>query len=98
MTERVEALRAELRVKLEERARYFEQERLKFDWSKRGRPKQQLPDGEWSVLFISAGRGFGKTEAGAQAIRKWAMTGQGRRMAILGSTAADVRDVMVEGS
>ena len=48
----------------------------------------------WLVL---AGRGFGKTRMGAEWIRKRAESGHYRRFALIGQTAADVRDVMVEG-
>jgi hypothetical protein len=57
--EQLKAAQAELRAKLEERAAYFARERLRYDWSKQGRPNQQLPDGEWSVVMYLAGRGWG---------------------------------------
>ena len=43
-----------------------------------------------------AGRGFGKTRTGAEWIRDRVREGA-RRIAIVGRTASDVRDVMVEG-
>lgn len=61
------------------------------------RDKQMLPDGVWSTWMILAGRGFGKTRTGAETIRYWVETGQGKRIALVARTAADVRDVMVEG-
>ena len=43
-----------------------------------------------------AGRGFGKTRTGAEQVRIW--VNQGRdRIALVGPTAADVRDTMIEG-
>ncbi len=32
----------------------------KYDWEKKARPKQQIPQGNWSKWIIQAGRGFGK--------------------------------------
>lgn len=61
------------------------------------RDKQLLPDGVWSTWMILAGRGFGKTRTGAETVRYWVETGQGKRIALVARTAADVRDVMVEG-
>lgn len=61
------------------------------------REKQMLPEGAWSVWMILAGRGFGKTRTGAETVRQWVESGQGKRIALVARTAADVRDVMVEG-
>ena len=44
-----------------------------------------------------AGRGFGKTRAGAEWVRNLAESGQARTIALVGDTADDVRHVMVEG-
>lgn len=44
-----------------------------------------------------AGRGFGKTRTGAETIRALQASGQYKRMGLIARTAADVRDVMVEG-
>lgn len=43
------------------------------DWSVKGRPEQQLPPGDWFLWFIRAGRGFGKTETGAEATKELIM-------------------------
>lgn len=72
---------------------------LLWDWSVWGRPEQQAPQGEWSIWMYLAGRGAGKTRAAAEWIReeaKYTTTGQ-RRFALVARTAADVRDVIVEG-
>jgi hypothetical protein len=63
----------------------------------RARAAQRPPVGEWRVWLILAGRGFGKTVSAAQWVRHRVETGQAKRVAIVGATAADVRDVMVEG-
>ena len=70
---------------------------LLYDWPFLAREKQLPPDGAWSVWMILAGRGFGKTRTGAETVRYWIESGQGKRIALVARTAADVRDVMVEG-
>jgi phage terminase large subunit-like protein len=59
------------------------------------RPEQLLPPGDsWWLLL--AGRGFGKTRAGSEAIKKLVYTGY-RRICLIGATFQEVRRVMVEG-
>lgn len=79
---------------------------LLWDWRFWARPKQLEPEGTWwTVWLILAGRGFGKTRTGAEWIRDQVCGrtpySRGRvsfgRIALVGETAADVRDVMVEG-
>lgn len=53
--------------------------------------------GAWSVWLILSGRGFGKTRTGAEWLRAQAEATPRGRFAIVGQTAADVRDVMIEG-
>lgn len=67
-----------------------------FSWDKI-RTEQQLPTGDWRTWLILAGRGFGKTRAGAEAIRKWIETGKCKRIALIGSTEKDVLQVMIGG-
>jgi phage terminase large subunit-like protein len=75
-------------------------EALQWDWSFWGRPEQQRPEGdEWNIWMYLAGRGAGKTRTAAEWVREEAKhtnTGQ-RRFALVARTAADVRDVIVEG-
>lgn len=75
-----------------------EEERIAFyyDWSVWGRKNQQVPTGDWMVWLILAGRGFGKTRAGAESI-KWAVNNGYRNIGIAGATAHDLRDIIVEG-
>jgi len=70
---------------------------LLFDWSVWRRPKQATPHGDWRVWLILAGRGFGKTRTGAEFIREQVDRGTYKRIALVGATAADVRDTMIEG-
>jgi phage terminase large subunit-like protein len=75
-------------------------EALQWDWSFWGRPEQQRPEGnDWNIWMYLAGRGAGKTRTAAEWVREEAKhtnTGQ-RRFALVARTAADVRDVIVEG-
>ncbi len=74
-----------------------------WDWRAWGRPDQLPPDGEWLTWLILAGRGWGKTRCGAEWVRSIACgktplaAGSHRRIAIIAETAADARDVLVEG-
>jgi phage terminase large subunit-like protein len=70
---------------------------LLHDWSFWARDKQLPPPGDWATWLILAGRGFGKTRTGAEFVRWKVESGQWRRVALVARTAADVRDVMVEG-
>lgn len=63
----------------------------------RARPSQRPPGGDWRTWLVLAGRGFGKTRCAAEWVRHRVATGAARRVALVGATAADVRDVMVEG-
>jgi len=72
---------------------------LLWDWSAWGRPEQQAPEGDWAIWAYIAGRGAGKTRTAAEWVReqaKYTTDGQ-RRFALVARTAADVRDVIVEG-
>lgn len=71
---------------------------LAYDWQGWwGRPEQQIPLGDWVVWLLSAGRGFGKTRTGAEAVRTIVNSGQVEHLAFVAKTPADARDVMVNG-
>lgn len=63
----------------------------------RARPNQRPPAGDWRTLLILAGRGFGKTRTGAEWVRDLVENHGSRRVALVAPTAADARDVMIEG-
>ena len=65
-------------------------------WRDVARAEQVAPAGDWSTWLYMAGRGSGKTRAGAEWVHEQIAAGC-RRIALVGATAADVRDVMVEG-
>jgi phage terminase large subunit-like protein len=66
-------------------------------WRWRARPSQLAPEGDWSQWLILAGRGFGKTRAGAEWVTERARVTPGARFALVGVSAHDVASVMVEG-
>jgi phage terminase large subunit-like protein len=70
-------------------------DQLYYDWSLWAREDQRPPPGDWVFWLILAGRGSGKTRAGAEAVREWSQTFA--LVNLLGPTHDDVRDVMVEG-
>ena len=78
---------------------------LYFRWPFWARDNQLAPPGDWFCWLILAGRGFGKTRAGVEWIRTLvegpsplaAPPGGKQRIALIAETAADGRDVMVEG-
>jgi phage terminase large subunit-like protein len=70
---------------------------LEYDfWGFWARPNQLPPLGDWKVWIILAGRGFGKSRTGAEQVLEWAKVPKAR-IALVAETAADARDVMVEG-
>lgn len=59
------------------------------------RRTQRPPDSDWDVWMCLAGRGWGKTRVGAE----WSIE-QARKLprgALIGPTAADTRDILVQG-
>jgi predicted phage terminase large subunit-like protein len=67
------------------------------DWRTLARPNQLQPDGDWwQIWLLLAGRGFGKTRVLSEWILERAQSGA-RRIAVLGATASDCRDVLIEG-
>lgn len=71
---------------------------LQWDWKFWGRPNQILPsDMSWYLAILLAGRGYGKTRAGCEWVRDMARQHPGSRGALVARTAADARDVVVEG-
>ncbi len=74
-------------------------ERMSLDedwpiWTHKG---QEEPPGDWRVWLMMAGRGFGKTRAGAEWLSARARENPGARLAIVGATLDEVAGVMVHG-
>lgn len=77
--------------------------RLVWDWHAWARPNQIAPEGDWTTWLLLAGRGFGKTRSGSEWVRSIVCgktplaAGAYSRIALVAETAADARDVLVEG-
>jgi hypothetical protein len=63
----------------------------------RARSTQRPPAGDWRVWGYVAGRGAGKTRAGAAWVQRRVEDGALKLGCLIAPTTADIRDVMVEG-
>jgi predicted phage terminase large subunit-like protein len=71
---------------------------LPYEWRFWARPAQLPPeDDDWFIWLAKPGRGWGKTRAGAEAVRLWVESGQAKHIALVNDTARDTRAIMVEG-
>lgn len=71
-----------------------------YDWEGVwARDSQLVPDVDaaWQTWLLLCGRGFGKTRTMAETVRLHVERGWATRIALIGPTAADARDTMVEG-
>ena len=68
-----------------------------YYWEGWARDAQLAPGEAWRTWLICAGRGFGKTRAGAEWVRDVARRDGGARIALVGASLGEVRNVMVEG-
>lgn len=71
------------------------QKKLAYEWEFWARDKQTLPTQGFFVWLILAGRGFGKTRTGAETVRQWVK--HNPMVNLVGATADDARDIMIEG-
>ncbi|MFN3931479.1 MAG: terminase large subunit domain-containing protein [Brevundimonas sp.] len=65
------------------------------DWTLARHKGQAPPEGDWSTWLVLGGRGGGKTRAGAEWVADQAW--QVGRIALVGQSLHDVREVMIEG-
>ncbi len=78
-------------------------QQLKLDWPTWARLKQRPPLSDWRTWLILGGRGSGKTRTGAEWLKGVALAdphypgSSGGRVALIGTSYEDMRDVMVEG-
>lgn len=77
---------------------------MPYTWEVWANPLHQVePEGDWLTWVLLGGRGAGKTRAGAEWVRARIegatvkSPGQSRRIALIGETIDQVRQVMVEG-
>lgn len=66
-------------------------------WEFWARSDQLAPVGGWRCWLFMGGRGAGKTRAGAEWVRELVRSGAARRVALVGPTMNDVREVMITG-
>jgi phage terminase large subunit-like protein len=73
-------------------------DRWNDDWPTWVREGQEPPEGEgWRVWVMLAGRGFGKTRAGAEWISGLARANPEARLALVAASIDEARRVMIEG-
>lgn len=77
-------------------------EELLFRWTLLARDDQLPPasaasDAPWASWLLLGGRGAGKTRAGAEWVRAIVAGESVKRIALVGETMADAREVMIEG-
>lgn len=70
---------------------------LRSDWRSIAREEQLAPAGDWTTWIFCAGRGAGKTRSGAEWVQERVEAGTARRIHLVAPTAADCRDVLLEG-
>ncbi len=74
-----------------------QREEFATHWRLWARHDQLAPDSNWRIWLILAGRGFGKTRAGAEWVRTVAEADPAARIALVASSLGEARAVMVEG-
>ena len=92
--------RQEYRVRVELMHALEDNERgvLVHNWYLWARQEQLPPaDPDWSTWLICAGRGFGKTRAGAEWVRQAAILDPEARIALVAASLGEARAIMVEG-
>jgi phage terminase large subunit-like protein len=99
--EALEALLAAPQKEAERIVREMGEEAVKRflgDWPAWVREGQDPPDGDdWRVWVMLAGRGFGKTRAGAEWISALAREHPGASFALVAATVDEARRVLIEG-
>ncbi len=66
-------------------------------WPFWARADQLPPATDWTTWLVLGGRGAGKTRAGAEWVRAQVEAARAGRIALVGETYADAREVMVDG-
>ncbi len=86
-------------VRLEKLFSLSEEQQKEFatHWKLWARKDQLPPEGDWRIWLIMAGRGFGKTRAGAEWVRAIAERSPVARIAMVANSLVEARAVMVEG-
>lgn len=74
------------------------QQEVLDEWTFWCRPEQLAPASDWRCWVFLGGRGAGKTRAGAEWVSGLVRSGGAGRIALIGPTFHDVREVMIEGN
>ncbi|MFM5950722.1 MAG: DNA-packaging protein [Novosphingobium sp.] len=74
-----------------------EKNELRHHWPVWARAAQLPPTSDWRLWLILAGRGFGKTRAGAEWVRRIAESTPDARIALVAASLGEARAVMIEG-
>lgn len=77
--------------------RHVQKASVGVSWGAIARPEQVQPEGDWRTWLILAGRGFGKTRTGAESVCSDVQACTAGKVMIAAQTAADARDISVEG-
>lgn len=72
-----------------------ERQALSGDWDLFAHEGQRTPQGPWTTWLLLGGRGSGKTRAGAEWLA--ARAARAGRLALVGPSLHDVREVMIDG-
>lgn len=68
------------------------------DWLRQARQNQLAPPGDfWTIWLLLAGRGFGKTRSITEFVRMEVEAARAGYIAVVGASASDCRDILVEG-
>ena len=103
MTHLLETLRRVSELPADERRWFIEglerrhRQAMGYVWRFWAHDGQLPPEGEWRVWLMLAGRGFGKTRAGAEWVSALARERPAARIALVGATPAEVEKVMIRG-
>lgn len=92
-----DGLTRQQRRKLLERMNERQRRSVRTHWDLWAHDGQFAPEGDWQTWLILAGRGFGKTRAGAEWIRQVARTDPGARIALVAASLHEAHAVMVQG-
>ena len=85
------------RLKLLKSLTHDQKKELRYHWRVWARHDQLAPPGDWRLWLIMAGRGFGKTRAGAEWVREIVKANPQARIALIAASLNDGRAVMIEG-
>lgn len=94
---RIGALDPEWRGQLLRALTYGEAVAWGADWSEWAHAGQREPPGDWRTWVLMAGRGFGKTRAGAQWVFDLVRRHGAASIALVAATEREAREIMVEG-